>query len=127
MAQGKKHKPTAQTRKLVFEYAKKYTQQAISRVMRLSQNTLIKYYSEELDEGRGHLEMVVTDRLMELVHEKNPTAIIYATKSMFGWRDIQSVEVANAPGEAFKTREDGKSAQRAMQTYLAMLAKPSGK
>ena len=121
--QGKRHKPTALSRARVRDQSLAgHTHQAIARCMRLAQNTLLKYYADELEEGDGFTEQRLTNKLIAEAESGNTTALLFALKCRFRWREIQHIETVQLPGAPMKVQAEI-TGDKAMQTYLAMLSK----
>lgn len=94
MAQGKEHIPTDETRKLARTLsAVGITYEDIAAKINISSDTLVKYYKQELDDGRVDANATVAKGLFEQAKNGNVAASIFWLKTRAGWKETQVHEV----------------------------------
>ena len=87
----KKHKPTEETRKLVKDWSKNgVIQDNIAKKIGVSDETLRKYYRDELDVGTGELVNDVANKLLELCMGGNAKACMFILekRGAEGWSGV---------------------------------------
>lgn len=98
---GKAHEPTDDNRSLVRRLAAvgcRYEDIAIK--LRICDDTLVKYYRQELDDGRIDANAVIAGTLYEQARQGNITAMIFWLKTRANWRELSAVEVSGINGGA---------------------------
>ena len=94
MAQGKEHIPTDETRKLARTLsAVGITYEDIAAKINISSDTLVKYYKQELDDGRVDANATVAKGLFEQAKNGNVAASIFWLKTRAGWKETQVQEI----------------------------------
>lgn len=105
MAQ-KPHEPTEKDRKQVSLMAGiglKHDQ--IAKVVGVSDETLRKYYREELDTGEARMNAMVAQNLYSIATSKGTgsvAAAIFWMKTRAGWREKDRLEITGADGGSVK-------------------------
>jgi len=105
MAQ-KPHEPTEKDRKQVSLMAGiglKHDQ--IAKVIGVSDETLRKYYREELDTGEARMNAMVAQNLYSIATSKGTgsvAAAIFWMKTRAGWREKDRLELTGADGGAVR-------------------------
>jgi len=99
MAQGIKHKPTQQDR----DTAKRLSalgcpHEDIAIRLKISADTLVKYYQTELDEGRIDANSAIAGTLFQQAKNGNTAAAIFWLKTRARWKETSSHEVTGADG-----------------------------
>lgn len=99
MAQGKKHEPTQQDR----DTAKRLSalgvpHEDIALRLKISSDTLVKYYQEELDEGRIDANSAIAGTLFNQAKKGNTAAAIFWLKTRARWKETQSHEHSGVDG-----------------------------
>jgi hypothetical protein len=103
MAQGKTHVPTKDSR----ETAKRLSalgvpHEDIATRLKISADTLVKYYKEELDEGRIDANAAIAGTLFQQAKKGNTAAAIFWLKTRARWKETQVNEVSGADGGEIK-------------------------
>lgn len=99
MAQGKEHKPTKENRELVRRYsALGVTFEDIALKLKINDDTLKKYYQEELDDGRIDANAVIAGTLFAQAKKGNTAAAIFWLKTRARWKETQVNEVSGKDG-----------------------------
>ena len=94
----KKHKPTEETRKLVKDWSKNgVIQDNIAKKIGVSDETLRKYYRDELDVGTGELVNDVANKLVELCMGGNAKACMFILekRGAEGWSGVNKSNPKN--------------------------------
>lgn len=91
------HQPTEQTRNLVkLGKTIGYTNEQIARLVQVSENTLKKYYGEELESGSEQINARIAANLATIAssqtHKQAVTAAIFWTKARMGWSEKTAVD-----------------------------------
>jgi hypothetical protein len=99
MAQGKLHKPTQKDK----DTAKRLSalgvpHEDIANRLKISADTLVKYYKEELDEGRIDANAAIAGTLFSQAKKGNTTAAIFWLKTRARWKETQVNEITGADG-----------------------------
>lgn len=99
MAQGKEHKPNQSSR----DTAKRLSalgcpHEDIAIRLKISADTLVKYYKEELDEGRIDANAAIAGTLFSQAKKGNTAAAIFWLKTRARWKETQVNEVTGANG-----------------------------
>lgn len=99
MAQGKKHEPTQQDRDTARRLsALGVPHEDIALRLKISSDTLVKYYQEELDEGRIDANSAIAGTLFNQAKKGNTAAAIFWLKTRARWKETQVNEVTGANG-----------------------------
>lgn len=100
MAQGKEHKPTDETRKLVRNLSAVGTRyKDIALKLGIVDDTLVKHYQKELDEGRIDANASIAQGLYAQAKNGNTTAMIFWLKTRAGWKETQAHEIGGVDGQ----------------------------
>jgi hypothetical protein len=87
------HKPTKTLRDQVYKFASVLgTDEEISFVIGIAEETLRKHYRSELDVGRAASKLYVKDRLRTLIDKLEPSAIYFYLKTKCQWRETDDLE-----------------------------------
>ena len=100
MAQGKKHEPTQLSR----DTAKRLSalgcpHEDIAKRLKISADTLVKYYQDELDEGRIDANSAIAGTLFAQAKKGNTAAAIFWLKTRAGWKETQVNEFGGIDGK----------------------------
>jgi len=99
MAQGKKHEPTQQDRDTARRLsALGVPHEDIALRLKISSDTLVKYYQEELDEGRIDANSAIAGTLFNQAKKGNTVAAIFWLKTRARWKETQSHEHSGVDG-----------------------------
>jgi hypothetical protein len=99
MAQGKKHEPTQQDRDTARRLsALGVPHEDIALRLKISSDTLVKYYQEELDEGRIDANSAIAGTLFNQAKKGNTAAAIFWLKTRARWKETQSHEHSGVDG-----------------------------
>jgi len=99
MAQGKKHEPTQQDRDTARRLsALGVPHEDIALRLKISSDTLVKYYQEELDEGRIDANSTIAGTLFNQAKKGNTAAAIFWLKTRARWKETQSHEHSGVDG-----------------------------
>jgi hypothetical protein len=99
MAQGKKHEPTQQDRDTARRLsALGVPHEDIALRLKISSDTLVKYYQEELDEGRIDANSAIAGTLFNKAKKGNTAAAIFWLKTRARWKETQSHEHSGVDG-----------------------------
>jgi len=102
----KPHEPTEKDRKQVTMMAGiGLTHDQISKVMHISDETLRKYYKDELETGDAKTTAMVAQNLFNIATGTGQgavTAAIFWMKTRAGWREVTRSEVSGPDGGAVK-------------------------
>ena len=102
----KPHEPTEKDRKQVSAMAGfglKHDQ--IAKIIGISDETLRKYYSHELDVAESMMNAQIAQNLYSIANSKGPgaiTAAIFWLKTRAGWRETSRTEVTGKDGGAIE-------------------------
>ena len=97
MAQGIKHKPTQETRATVKRLsALGVPHEDIAVRLKISADTLVKYYQDELDEGRIDANSAIAGTLFQQAKNGNTAAAIFWLKTRARWKETSAHEVTGA-------------------------------
>jgi hypothetical protein len=103
MAQGKTHVPTKENRETVKRLAALGVPfEDIALKLKISADTLVKYYKEELDEGRIDANAAIAGTLFQQAKKGNTAAAIFWLKTRARWKETQVNEVSGADGGEIK-------------------------
>jgi hypothetical protein len=92
------HLPNADTRNKVYTLSTVGTRhEDIASVLKISHDTLVKYYKEELDKGRIEANASVAETLFKQAKEGNTTAMIFWLKSRAKWKESTQHEISGNP------------------------------
>jgi hypothetical protein len=90
MAQGKKHEPTQQDRDIARRLsALGVPYEDIALRLKISSDTLVKYYQDELDEGRIDANSAIAGTLFQQAKKGNTAAAIFWLKTRAKWKETQ--------------------------------------
>ena len=102
--------PTEQERKIIYSYAcYGATDEDIRTIMGMSNESLYRYFSEELHEGRSNARSKIAQRLYQIAigfeevkddegnvvkeaKKPNLSALIFLAKTRLGWKETQIIE-----------------------------------
>ena len=101
--QGLEHKPTEEKRKLVkalSQYGVKY--EDISDKLDISNDTLVKYYKEELRDGRIDANAQIAQSLFQNAKGGNTSAQMFWLKTRAQWKEVNGLEVTGLDGGAIQ-------------------------
>ena len=92
------HLPNADTRNKVYMLSTVGTRhEDIASVLGITHDTLVKYYKEELDNGRIEANASVAETLFKQAKEGNTTAMIFWLKSRARWKESTQHEISGNP------------------------------
>jgi hypothetical protein len=97
--QGIEHKPTDDSRKLVRSLSAvgiRYVD--IAQKLDITDDTLVKYYKKELEDGRIDANAAIGQTLFQQAKDGNTSAAIFWLKTRAGWKETQSHEIVNSDG-----------------------------
>jgi hypothetical protein len=99
MAQGKKHDPKQQDRDTARRLsALGVPHEDIALRLKISSDTLVKYYQEELDEGRIDANSAIAGTLFNQAKKGNTAAAIFWLKTRARWKETQAHEHSGVDG-----------------------------
>ena len=102
MAQGKEHKPTQENKDTVKRLsALGCPHEDIAIRLKISSDTLVKYYKNELDEGRIDANAAIAGTLFQQAKNGNTAAAIFWLKTRARWKETQVNEVTGLDGKDF--------------------------
>lgn len=121
------HEPTDEKRSFVYTEASEGTdQKLICAQMRISENTLRKYYMEEWELGRADaLSKLCKSAFKDALAGCVPTRI-FMLKTQLGWRETHRIEHGGSVGLSVQAPQplDGKSWDTAAGNYQKALDQP---
>jgi len=97
--QGKEHIPTDESRKLVRSLSAvgiRYID--IAQKLDISDDTLVKHYKKELEDGRIDANASIGQTLFQQAKEGNTSAAIFWLKTRAGWKETQAHEISGSEG-----------------------------
>jgi hypothetical protein len=97
--QGKEHIPTDDTRKLVRSLSAvgiKYVD--IAGKLDISDDTLVKHYKKDLENGRIDANASIGQTLFQQAKDGNTAAAIFWLKTRAQWKETQVNELVNSDG-----------------------------
>ena len=97
--QGKEHIPTDETRKLVRSLSAvgiKYVD--IASKLEISDDTLVKHYKKDLENGRIDANASIGQTLFQQAKDGNTAAAIFWLKTRAQWKETQVNELVNPDG-----------------------------
>ena len=97
--QGKEHIPTDETRKLVRSLSAvgiKYVD--IASKLEISDDTLVKHYKKDLEDGRTDANASIGQTLFQQAKNGNTAAAIFWLKTRAGWKETNAVEHSGEVG-----------------------------
>lgn len=95
------HVPDSDTRNRVYELSKVGTRyEDIATLIGISNDTMKKYYKEELDKGRIEANAIIAGTLFEQAKEGNTSAAIFWLKTRARWKETTTHEVGGDPDGA---------------------------
>lgn len=88
------HKVTKQNKSTVLSLVVAgYTHVSIAKVLGISQKTLVKYYKEELETGKGHIDDLCVSQIIEGMRAGSVPLLIFYAKTKMGWREQNDVNI----------------------------------
>ncbi len=97
--QGKEHIPSDESRKLVRSLSAvgiRYVD--IAQKLDIGDDTLVKYYKKELEDGRIDANAAIGQTLFQQAKDGNTSAAIFWLKTRAGWKETQTHEITGANG-----------------------------
>ena len=97
--QGVEHIPTEETRKLVRSLSAvgiKYVD--IASKLEISDDTLVKHYKKDLEDGRTDANASIGQTLFQQAKNGNTAAAIFWLKTRAGWKETNAVEHSGEVG-----------------------------
>ena len=105
MAQGKKHDPKQQDRDTARRLsALGVPHEDIAIRLKISADTLTKYYQEQLDEGRIDANSAIAGTLFQQAKNGNTAAAIFWLKTRARWKETDRHEITGADGRDLVVR-----------------------
>ena len=101
MAQGVEHIPSDDSRKLVRNLSAvgiRYVD--IAHKLNIGDDTLVKHYKRELEDGRIDANAAIGQTLFQQAKEGNTSAAIFWLKTRAGWKETSGVELSGSNGGA---------------------------
>ena len=101
--QGVEHIPTEETRKLVRSLSAvgiKYVD--IAGKLDISDDTLVKHYKKDLEDGRIDANASIGQTLFQQAKNGNTAAAIFWLKTRAQWKETNALEVTGADGGTLK-------------------------
>lgn len=101
MAQGKRHKPTPETRKLVESlagYGVPHEQIGYLVGDGITHETLVKHYATDLERGKAKANAKIGQSLFQKAVSGDTAAMIWWTKSQMKWKGADVVEHTGKDG-----------------------------
>ncbi len=96
---AKDHKPTEENRRLVKMLAAVGARvDDIGTKLGISHDTVLKYYRQELEEGRIDANAQVAQTLFQQAKSGNTAAMIFWMKTRAGWKEKTTHELVGADG-----------------------------
>lgn len=97
------HKPTQEARDIAKRLsALGVPHEDIASRLKISADTLVKYYKEELDEGRIDANAAIAGTLFQQAKKGNTAAAIFWLKTRARWKETQVNEVTGQDGGDIK-------------------------
>lgn len=98
--QKRKFVPTDEQRQAVMALVSIGTiHTTIARLLRFSQDTLVRHFKEELQNGREMVHARIGTGIAAMALSGDKTMMIFYAKAQMGWRDRQSIGFENAVGQ----------------------------
>lgn len=97
--QGKQHKPTDASKQLVKSLSAvgiRYVD--IAQKINITDDTLVKYYKKELEDGRIDANAAIGQTLFQQAKNGNTTAAIFWLKTRANWKETSALEVTGQDG-----------------------------
>ncbi len=93
------HLPTATTRKKIYNLSIVGTRyEDIALIMGINNDTLKKYYSEELEKGRIEANAAVAGTLYEKAKQGDTPSMLFWLKTRAGWSEKHTTELTGEGG-----------------------------
>ena len=101
--QGLEHKPTDEQRKIVQMLSSLgTTYEDIATKLKISSDTLVKYYKQELDEGRIDANATIAQTLFQQAKNGNTSAMMFWLKTRARWKEVTQHEISGVDGQAIQ-------------------------
>lgn len=97
--QGKEHIPTEETKKLVRSLSAvgiRYVD--IASKLEISDDTLVKHYKKDLEDGRTDANASIGQTLFQQAKNGNTAAAIFWLKTRAGWKETNAIEHSGEVG-----------------------------
>ena len=97
--QGQEHKPNEESRKLVKNLSAvgiRYVDIALK--LEIGDDTLVKHYKKELDNGRIEANAQIGQTLFQQAKDGNTAAAIFWLKTRANWKETSALEVTGQDG-----------------------------
>jgi hypothetical protein len=108
MSKAPHHHPTEYQLNLAKNLAiLNLTDEEIAKVLEINVVTLHRHYRTKLKEGRHDVKAFVVSKLMQLIKEGNPAAIMFYLKTQCRWRETDRLEVTGADGQPIEYKKVG--------------------
>ncbi len=99
MAQGKLHKPTEESRRLIRQLSAVGTRHVdMAQKLGITHDTLVKHYKTEIEDGRIDANASIAQTLFQQAKEGNTAAAIFWLKTRAGWKETSAMEVTGQDG-----------------------------
>jgi len=97
------HQPTDENRTKIKAWAAVGVRhEDIAAKLGISADTLVKYYRQELDDGRIDANAQIGKSLYEQAKAGNTTAMIFWLKTRAGWKETNVTELTGSDGSPLK-------------------------
>lgn len=104
--QGKEHIPTDESRKLVRSLSAvgiKYVD--IANKLEISDDTLVKHYKRDLEDGRVDANASIGQTLFQQAKNGNTAAAIFWLKTRAQWKETNGLEISGADGNPIEVKQ----------------------
>lgn len=101
--QGIEHKPTDDSKKLVRSLSAvgiRYVD--IAQKLDITDDTLVKHYKKELEDGRIDANAAIGQTLFNQAKDGNTSAAIFWLKTRAGWKETSTLELTGNEGGAIQ-------------------------
>jgi len=101
--QGKEHKPTDDSKKLVRSLSAvgiRYVD--IAQKLDITDDTLVKHYKKDLEDGRIDANASIGQTLFQQAKDGNTSAAIFWLKTRAGWKETSALELSGSEGGAIQ-------------------------
>ncbi len=93
----------------------------IARALKIGQDTLSKYYAEDLEQGLELANARVVNRLFQLIMQGSTPATIFWLKARAGWKEGQIVEVRNKDIPAVDVKVLSQEERKKLREFLTRI------